>query len=256
MFANLFGTKEANPKSTQPTPANTVLPLTGTDPIPDDATLDQVHRTFVILMGQENLNHHRMGQLYNHVVEKRLAEKAGYKDAKAFFTQRLADLSQGSLTRYGAVAEAFSAPVSRRFGVTCLYLLLTYAEATGLEVNPEEPGNHPIEVPDDKGQVSTLPFGSCSVEQMRRALHRKRRPTSTRPVPAEAEVRADQYREAVKSRFAQGTRIKVQVRNEKGKAVLDFRGIPLEQVDQLVAALTAEVPKARPVPPVEEGAMG
>ncbi len=41
-------------------------------------------------------------------------------------------------SKYGAVAEAFSEEVSRRFGVTCLSLLLTYKEAADLEVNPEE----------------------------------------------------------------------------------------------------------------------
>jgi hypothetical protein len=45
------------------------------------------------------------------------------------------------------VAEAFSEEVARRFGVTCLYLLLTYAEAADLEVNHEEPGPTLIEVP-------------------------------------------------------------------------------------------------------------
>jgi len=36
----------------------------------------------------------------------------------------------------------------------------------------------------------------------------------------------------------------VAVRNEKGKAVLDFKGIPLEQVKQLVAALSGQLPPA------------
>jgi hypothetical protein len=86
------------------------------------------------------------------------------------------------------------------------------------------------------------------VDQLRRALQRKRKPTSSKPVPAEA--LADPYRAAVKIRYAKGVRVKVQVRNEKGEAVLDFKGIPVSQVSKLVAALTAELP------PVEEGTMG
>ena len=48
---------------------------------------------------------------------------------------------------------------------------------------------------------------------------------------------AEQYQEAVAGHFpkGKGTRVKVRVRNEKGKAVLDFTGIPVEQVDQLIA---------------------
>jgi hypothetical protein len=43
-------------------------------------------------------------------------------------------------------------PTARRFGVTCLYLLLTYQEATDLEVNHEEPATTLIEVPGKDGQ--------------------------------------------------------------------------------------------------------
>ena len=79
---------------------------------------------------------------------------------------------------------------------------------------------------------------------MRRALQRKRRPTSSKPLPPEKVQLADQYSAAVAKRFpkGKGTRVKVLLRNEKGKAVVDFKGIPLEQVLQLVEALSAELP--------------
>jgi hypothetical protein len=157
---------------------------------------------------------------------------------------------------YGAVAEAFSEAVARRFGITCLHLLLIYKEAADLEVNHEEPGGTLIEVPDDKGQVTSKPFGECSVEQMRRALQRKRKPASSKPLPPEAEALAEQYSEAVTSRFPKGVRVKVEVRNQKGKAVLDFKGIPVEQVRQLAEALTGELPPVRTVQLVEKSAMG
>ncbi len=43
-----------------------------------------------------------------------------------------------------------------------------------------------------------------------------------------------------------GTRVKVLLRNEKGKAVLDFKGIPLERVGELVEALAGELVPASP----------
>ncbi len=229
----LFTTKEA---TTTTTTAGT-----------EGMTLEQVRTAMLQLMMEENSNHHRMGQLYNYVVDKRLAEKAGYKDAKDFFRQRLADLSQPALTMYGAVAKAFSEPVARRYGITCLSLLLTYKVAVDLEVNHAEPGGTLIEVPDDKGQVTSKPFGDCSVEQMRRALQRLRKPASSKPLPPEVEALAEQYSAAVTGRFPKGTRVKVLVRNQKGKAVLDFKGIPVEQVGQLVEALTGELPPVREV---------
>jgi hypothetical protein len=227
-----------------------------TTAILEGTTLEQARVAMLQLMREESSNHHRMGQYYNHVVDNRLAEKAGYKDARDYFSQHLADLSQATLSTYGAVAKAFSEPVARRFGVTCLYLLLIYKDAAGLEVNHEEPGGALIEVPDDKGQVAARPFGDCSVEQMRRALQHKRKPASTKPLPPEAEVLAEQYREAVTGRFPKGVRVKVLVRNEKGKAVLDFKGIPVEQVSQLAAALTGELPPVREVRQVAMPAVG
>ena len=230
----------------------TAVTTTTSTTITEGMTLEQVRVAMLQLMMSENSNHHRMGQYYNYVVENRLAEKAGYKDARDYFSKHLADLSQAALSMYGAVAKAFSEPVTRRFGVTCLHLLLIYKEATDIEVNHADPDGTLIEVPDDKGQVLTKPFGQCSVEQMRRAIQRKRKPGSVKPLPQEAELLAGQYREAVTGHFPKGTRVKVLVRNEKGKAVLDFKGIPLEQVRQLAAALTGELPPVREVRLVEK----
>jgi hypothetical protein len=197
---------------------------TNTGAVTEGMTLEQVRTAMLQLMKEESSNHHRMGQLYNYVVDKRLAEKAGYKDVHDYFSQHLADLSQAALTMYGVVAKAFSEPVARRYGVTCLSLLVTYKEVADIEVNFQEPGATLIDVPDDKGEV-----------------------VSTKPLPPEVEQLADQYREAVTGRFTKGTRVKVVVRNEKGEAVLDFKGIPLAQVRQLAAALTEELPPVREV---------
>jgi len=224
--------------------------------VTEGMTLDQVRLAMLHLMMEENTNHHRMGQYYNYVVEKKLAEKAGYKDARDYFSQHLADLSQSALSMYGAVAADFTEPVARRFGVSCLYLLLTYKEAADIEVNHEDPGGTLIEVPDDKGHVTSKPFGECSAEQMRRALQRLRKPASSKPLTPEAEALAEQYSEAVTGRFPKGARVKVLVRNQKGKAVLDFKGIPLEQVGQLVEALAGQLPPVREVRLPEKPAVG
>ena len=103
-----------------------------------------------------------------------------------------------------------------------------------------------VEVPDDKGHVTPKPFSQCSVEEMRRALRRKRMPASSKPLPPEVEARAEQRAEAVAQRFphGKGTRVKVALRNEKGKAVMDFKGIPEDQLELLAEALLAKPPSA------------
>ena len=129
--------------------SNEVKPGVVKSVVPEDMTLAQAHVAFLGMMAQESINHHHMGQLYNHVVKNKLPEKAGYKNASEWFSQHLVDLSQASLTVYGKVAE----DVSRRFGTSCLSLLLTYEKAAELEVDREEPGDTVIEVPGDNGQV-------------------------------------------------------------------------------------------------------
>ena len=151
-------------------------------PIPDGATLEQLCGELLELMAQESSNHHRMGQIYNHIVEKRLAEKAGYKDARDYLSKHLAELSQPTLTRYAAVASAFSEPVARRFGVTCLSVLLSYKEAADLEVNHEERWPLCTSAPpwSAAGALprASMPFtrARVSAPQMRGPAHRQAHP--------------------------------------------------------------------------------
>jgi len=76
---------------------------------------------------------------------------------------------------------------------------------------------------------------------------RRRKPASSKPLPPGALERGEQYHAALKARFPTETPVQVRVRNIKSKAVVDFRGIPIEQVNKLIEALTGELP---PVPEV------
>jgi hypothetical protein len=210
--------------------------------IPEGTTLGQICGEMLRLMGKEHVNHYRMGLLYSYVVDNELAQKANYKDAPTYFRQHLADLSPATLNTYRAVVKAFSEQVAVRFGVTCLYLLTIYQEAAGLKVNPEEPGPTLIEVPGKNGEVTKKPFSACSVEEMRQALKLKRKPASSKPVPAEDVALATQYRTALQGQFTQGSNVQVLVRNEKGNSVLDFKSIPVAEVGTLLLALMDHVP--------------
>jgi hypothetical protein len=69
----------------------------------------------------------------------------------------------------------------------------------------------------------------------------------------EAEVAlAEQYREALVGQFPRGVVVKVGVRNQKGKAVMDFMGVPVVQVRRLVEALLVELPEESPEPKPEQ----
>ena len=217
------------------------------NPLTLSMTLEQVDVAFVELLAQESTNHHRMGVLYNHVVDNKLADNTPYKSAQGFFAARFKDLSRATLASYGLVARNFTEAVCGQFGATRLNLLLTYKEVAKIQFDHAEPGGTFIEVPDDNGVVKYKLFSECSVVDMRKALQRKRRPTSSEPVPAEDLALVEQYRKAVTGRFPTGTQVRVSVRNLAGKAVISFKDIPLTQVDSLTEALIDGVPPLRVV---------
>jgi hypothetical protein len=204
-----------------------------------DTPLEQIHGEMVRLLDDESSNHHRLGQCYNSVVDRKLAENAGYKNAQEYFAKNLKGVSLAALRLYGAVAAGFSEEATRKLGVTCLSLLLTYKEVADIQVNHEQAGDTVIEVPDKKGVVTNKTLAECSVDEMRRAIQRKRKPTSSKPLPEGDRARADQLGTAVTSRFEQGDPVRVQVRNHKGTTVLDYNGIPLGKERMLAEALLA-----------------
>jgi hypothetical protein len=87
-------------------------------------------------------------------------------------------------------------------------------------------------------------------------LPRKRKPASSKPLPPEVEVLAEQYREVLVELMPRGAPVKVGLRNHKGTAVLDFKGIPVEQVSALAAALTGPLPPVSQQPRLDKSRLG
>ena len=188
---------------------------------------------------------HEIGVRYNHAVEHKLAEKAGYNNAQEFFSQQLKELSRSSLALYGAVAAVFTAETCAQYGMSALRLLITYSEAAGCELDANDPSTMLVEVPEDSGAVDTKFFGECTVADLRKALQRLRKPTSSKPLPGDTQARAEQCRNACTAYFPANAGIRVEVNNRKGKAFISLKGIPLEQMEQLAALLSSTLRPAR-----------
>jgi hypothetical protein len=199
------------------------------------------------LLAAGNANCHEIGVRYNHVVENKLAESAGYKNAPEFFSHQIKDLSRSTLAMYGAVAKQFTAEMCGRYGMSALNLLSVYAEATGSELDTNDPGTMLVEVPDDSGEVDTKFFGECTVAELRKALQRLRRPTSSKPLPTDTLARVEQCRKAWAAWFPEKAGVRVEVTNQKGKAVLSLKGVSLEQMEQITALLVPPLLPARGV---------
>ncbi len=197
------------------------------------------------LMAGGNVNCHQIGVHYNFVVDNKLAEKAGYKNAPEFFNQQLKDLSRSTLAMYGAVARVFNAESCGQYGMSALNLLSVYSEAAESELDTEDPSTMVIAVPDDNGVVDEKFFGECTVAELRKAIQRLRKPASSSPLPADTVTRVEQCRTAWTGYFPQQAGVRVEVRNRKGKAVMSLKDIPLEQMEQLTALLSTGMRPAR-----------
>ena len=199
-------------------------------------TREQVLDTMRKLVAEGTRNHVLMGLLYNYLVDSKLLENTQYKSALDYICDNIQEISRAQLHAYGAVTRVFTQQVCAEFGLTRLKLLLTYKEAKKLELNYAEPGGTFIQVPDKDGGLNPKLFAHCAVEDLRQALAHLRQAAIT-PVPAQERELVDGYREAITSRFPQGTVVRVQLRNQKGTAVVDLKGIPVRQMDKLAEAL-------------------
>jgi hypothetical protein len=214
-------------------------------------TREQVLDTMRKLLAEETRNHVLMGQLYNYLVDSKMLEGTQFNSALDYICENIQEVSRSALLMYGAVARVFTQEVCTQFGLTRLRLLLTYKDAAKIELNYTEPGGTFIQVPDEHGEVKPKLFAHCGVEALRQALMHLRKSDIT-PVPAEERELVDRYREAITRSFPQGTVVRVQLRNEKGSAVVDVKGIPVRQMDKLAEALLDQLYPVLEVAEVEE----
>jgi hypothetical protein len=138
---------------------------------------------------------------------------------------------------YGAVARVYTEEACGQYGMSALNLLSVYAEVADCALDTQDPSTMLIEVPAESGEVDTKFFGECTVADLRKAIQRLRRPTSSAPLPPEVRARAEQCTTAWTEYFPKTAGVRVQLSNRKGVAVLSLKDIPLEQFEQLTALL-------------------
>jgi hypothetical protein len=200
-------------------------------------TLEQVTGRILELFAQGEAGNHQIGLLYNHVVEQKLAEKKGYKNARDYFSQHLKVLGQSTLSLYGTVAKTFTEQDATRYGMNNLGVLLTYAEATNLWLPDTGPGQVPIDVPLEDGSVTPKPFAECTVAELKLAVKHKRQPNAKSPLPAADDSRIQALRQHLTQRFSRSYGVKVEARVSRGKTFISLVNVPLEELDSLTEAL-------------------
>ncbi|MFL5358843.1 hypothetical protein [Archangium sp.] len=201
-----------------------------------DMTLEEIGDTINSLIQQGNTNQHQIGTLYNHVVDRKLAEVAGYKNAQVYFSRKVKAVSQSTLTVYGTVARNFPEAICTNFGVYTLRALLRYVEATGMVLDRGNPGVMVIDVPQDDGKVVAKPFAECSVDELERATRLKKTPPPVRvPVPDKARLLF--FEDSLLRNFDGVAPVRLSSRSEDGKTLLSVQDVPMSEVARLLKAL-------------------
>lgn len=204
--------------------------------IDTNMSLDEISITINNLVQQGGTTAHQIGTLYNQVVNRKLAELAGYKSAQEFFNLKVEALSQSTLSTYGTVARNFAEALCTNFGVYHLRALLRYVEASGVEIDTGNPGPTPIDVPGDDGTVVAKPFAECSVDEVDRATRAKKAGVSVRvPVPDAARLLF--LEDSLFQHFKGVAEVRFTARSEGGKTLLNLQDVPLSEVARLIQAL-------------------
>ncbi|MDY7232204.1 hypothetical protein [Hyalangium rubrum] len=211
-------------------------------------TLEQARDALLQLAEQTNINHHRIGHIYNYVVGKKLAETSGYKNAQVYFSQHVKVLSQAMLSMCGTVARAFTETACVNYGVYRLSALLTYAKANALQLSREEPGPTPINVPTEDGQsVEQKLFADCTLEELKLAVKSKREQDRT-PLPDQDQARVQALRESIARHFTgqEPSRTNVKARVLKDITYVTLQDVPVTHLERLTEALVDGIIFSRP----------
>jgi hypothetical protein len=199
-----------------------------------ELTLEQITTTMISLAQQGSIAAHQIGTLYNHVVDRKLAELAGHNSAREYFNKHVRALSQATLSLYGSVARTFSEELCAQYGMYRLRALLSYAEATGAVLG--DLGPMVIDVPQDDGKVLQKPFAECSVDEVERATRAKKAPPKE-SVPLPDRARLLFVEDSIFRNFSGVAQVRFTARSENGQTLINLQDVPMSQVTRLMKAL-------------------
>lgn len=229
----------------------TMMATVGIDPpldLPVDPTLDQIRDTVNALAKQGSTSAHKIGTLYNHVVDRKLAELAGYRSALEYFNKHVKTLSKSTLINYGTVARTFTELQCTQYGMGNLRELIRYADVASVPL-PADPGSMSIDVPQEDGKVVATPFAECSVDDLERASRAKRAPAPVR-VPVADKARMLFFEDSISRGFEGIADVRFSSRSKGGQTLVSVQDVPMTEVDRLIRALQ-EGMNAEPTQPAE-----
>jgi hypothetical protein len=199
-------------------------------------TLEQIRDSIITLVKESSTQHHEIGRLYNYAVDHKLAEQAGYRSAREYFSQNVKVLSQATLSAYGTVAKRFTAQHCMQYGMFNLRALLSYVQAANVQLGGEDPGAVIIDVPQEDGSVKQELFADCSVDEVERATRAKRLPPVAQ-VPVGDRALLLVLSASLEKHFQPVAPVRLSSRVEKGQTLVSLEGVPLKAMTLLLTAI-------------------
>jgi len=184
---------------------------------------------------QGSINQYHIGAMYNHIVNRKLAELAGYKDAATYLNQHVKALSKSTLITYGMVARSFIPDICAQYGMYHLRALLRYLDATSMTALAD-PGPMLIDVPQEDESLVKKPFAECSVDDVERAA-RAKRATPTVRVPVADQARLLFLADSIHNQFEGVADVRFTSRNKEGKTLINLQDVPMTELARLTQAI-------------------
>jgi hypothetical protein len=228
--------------------------MAGINTFDTNLTLDQIRDTIVTLAKESSKQQHEIGRLYNHAVDNKLAELAGYPSAREYFSQNVKVLSQATLSAYGTVAKRFTAQHCTQYGMFNLRALISYAQAANVLLGGEDPGAVIIDVPQEDGSLQQQLFIDCSLDEVERAARAKRLPPPAQ-LPVSDRARLLFLSASLDKHFQPVAPVRLTSRVQKGQTLLNLEGVPLTALTLLLTALQEGVQSEPTVAPRPEAAI-
>ena len=196
---------------------------------------------------------YRIGALYNHILNNRLAEKAGYRYARELFAKEFKDVAQSTLSSYGAVASTFDEEIVGKYHVTVLGRLITYLKAPKLSLPDGDPGEIPMKVPQKNGTTVEKKFADCARSDLLNATKLLAGPPQA--MPDTDTQRLEQLHDALRSGVGHASKIELKAAYDENKGTtVSLTNVGLNQLQQVLAILlnaqqaSDDPTQARPVP--------
>ena len=203
--------------------------------VTDSPELEKEAGAIADLLTQGEDEHWQIGAHYNAIVNGRLAQKAGYKSARKFFEERLGQVSQATLTLYGAIAKTFTEEAAKTYGSSRLGRLLTYERLREAKLPAGDPGDIPIDVPQMDGSTKEKRFADCTFAELVAALHRRQSPPE--PVPPEDKAILKRLHKGLEDEYGADDGAKlpivIKARNDPHIGTVVVLDVAIEHLDRL-----------------------